>query len=163
MPEPFDRLWWPAGLSSVEILWVWLGDRIKREKFEMCQSASEQVWVGLLGLVLVISPWLYLTRGSLEPFAGRPSNLGHLSFRIEQGDCHFMTRHQAFGMQQLHEFNVRFNLKRKQDYRGDMSDGELLPDVSVRGLDPNVCDEVAVTCIRIAILCFCHPMVIRVV
>ena len=52
---------------------------------------------------------------------------------------------------------------KKQDYLGGMSDGRLLPDVSVRGSDPDVCDEVGVTCIRIAILCFCHPMVIRVV
>ena len=66
-------------------------------------------------------------------------------------------------MQQLHEFNVRFNLKRKQDYLGDMSDGKLLPDVSVRGSDPDVRDEVGVTCIRIAILCFCHSAVIRAV
>ena len=79
-------------------------------------------------------------RGGLEPFVGRPLNLGHLLFRIERGDCHFMTRHEAFGMQQLHEFNVRFNLKRKQDYLGDMSDGKLLPNVSMRGLGPDVCD-----------------------
>ena len=35
-----------------------------------------------------------------------------------------------------------------------MSDERLLPNVSARGLDPDVCDEVGVTCIRIAILCF---------
>ena len=35
-----------------------------------------------------------------------------------------------------------------------MSDGKLLPDVSVWGLGPDVCDEVGVTYIRIAILCF---------
>ena len=38
-----------------------------------------------------------------------------------------------------------------------MSDGKLLPDVSVRGSGPDVCDEVGVTCIRIAILCFLSP------
>ena len=32
MPERFDRLRWPASLSSVETLWVWLGVRIEREK-----------------------------------------------------------------------------------------------------------------------------------
>ena len=37
-----------------------------------------------------------------------------------------------------------------------MSDEKLLPDVSVWGLGPNVCDEVGVTCIRIAILCFSY-------
>ena len=35
-----------------------------------------------------------------------------------------------------------------------MSDERLLPNVSVRGSDPDVRDEVGVTCIRIAILCF---------
>ena len=49
---------------------------------------------------------------------------------------------------------------KKQDYLGGMSDGKLLPDVSTQGSDPDVCDEVGVTYIRIAILCFCHPMVI---
>ena len=33
-----------------------------------------------------------------------------------------------------------------------MSEEKLLPDVSVRGSDPDACDEVGVTCIRIAIL-----------
>ena len=37
-----------------------------------------------------------------------------------------------------------------------MSDEKLLPDVSVRGLGPDVCDEVGVTYIRIAILCFSY-------
>ena len=37
-----------------------------------------------------------------------------------------------------------------------MSDGKLLPNVSVRGSGPDVCDEVGVTCIRIAILCFSY-------
>ena len=64
--------------------------------FEMSWSASEWAWAGPLGLVSVISPWLYLTRGGLEPFVGRPSNLGQLSFHIERGDCHFMTRHEVF-------------------------------------------------------------------
>ena len=106
MPESFDRLRWPDGLSSVETLWVWLGVRIEQEKVEMSMSASKRGWAGPLGLISVISPWLCLTRGSLEPFAGWPSNLGQLTFHIERGDCHFMTRHKAFGMQQLHEFNV---------------------------------------------------------
>jgi len=70
MPEPFDRLKWPAGLSSVEILWVWLGVRIEREKVEMSQSAFERGRAGSLGLISVVSPWLYSTRGGLEPFAG---------------------------------------------------------------------------------------------
>ena len=111
MPEPFDRLRWPAGLSSVETLWAWLGVRIKREKVKMSLSAFERGRAGPLGLILVISPWLCSMRGGLEPFVGRPSNLNHLSFRIERGDCHFVTRHEAFGMHQLHEFNVLFNLK----------------------------------------------------
>ena len=76
MPEPFDRLRWPDGLSSVETLWVWLGVRIEREKVEMSLSPSERGRAGPLGLVLVISPWLCLTRGGLEPFVGRPLNLG---------------------------------------------------------------------------------------
>ena len=79
MLEPFDRLQWPAGLSSVEILWVWLGVRIEREKVETSLSASEQGRAGPLGLVSVISPWLCSARGGLEPFVGRPSNLGLLS------------------------------------------------------------------------------------
>ena len=37
-----------------------------------------------------------------------------------------------------------------------MSDEKLLPDVSMWGSDPDVCDEVGVTCIRIAILCFLY-------
>ena len=37
-----------------------------------------------------------------------------------------------------------------------MSDEKLLPDVFVRGSDPDVCDEVGVTRIRIAILCFSY-------
>ena len=37
-----------------------------------------------------------------------------------------------------------------------MSDKKLLPDVFVRGSDPDVRDEVGVTCIRIAILCFSY-------
>ena len=37
-----------------------------------------------------------------------------------------------------------------------MSDRQLLPDVSMWGLGPDVCDEVGVTCIRIAILCFLY-------
>jgi len=102
----FDGLRGPVGLSSVEILWVWLGVRFEREKVETPLFTSERGRVGPLGLISVISPWLCLTRGGLEPFAVRPSNLGHLSFRIERGDCHFVTRHEAFGMQQLHEFNV---------------------------------------------------------
>ena len=32
MPEPFDRLRWPIGLSSMEILWVWLKVRIEQER-----------------------------------------------------------------------------------------------------------------------------------
>ena len=78
MPEPFDRLRWPNGLSSMEILWVWLGVKIEREKVETSLSAFEQGWARPLGLVSVISPWLYLARGGLEPFVGRPSNLGLL-------------------------------------------------------------------------------------
>jgi len=56
MPEPFDRLRWPDGLSSMEILWVLLGVRIEREKVETSLSASEQGQAGPLGLVSVISP-----------------------------------------------------------------------------------------------------------
>ena len=37
-----------------------------------------------------------------------------------------------------------------------MSDRKLLPDVSVRGSGPDVCDEVGVTYIRIDILCFSY-------
>ena len=59
MLEPFDRLWWLVGLSSMEILWVWLGVRIEREKVETSLFASERGQAGPLGLVLVISPWLY--------------------------------------------------------------------------------------------------------
>jgi len=76
MPELFDRLRRPDGLSSMEILWVWLGVRIEREKVETSLSASERGRAGPLGLVSVISPWLCLARGGLEPFVGRPSNLG---------------------------------------------------------------------------------------
>ena len=76
MPEPFDRLRRPDGLSSMEILWVWLGVRIELEKVEMSLSASERGRAGPLGLVSVISPWLYSARGGLEPFVGWPSNLG---------------------------------------------------------------------------------------
>ena len=37
-----------------------------------------------------------------------------------------------------------------------MSDEKLLPNVSVRGSDPDVHDDVGVTCKRIAILCFSY-------
>ena len=37
-----------------------------------------------------------------------------------------------------------------------MSNEKLLSDMSVRGSDPDVRDEVGVTCIRIAILCFSY-------
>ena len=37
-----------------------------------------------------------------------------------------------------------------------MGDERLLPNVLVRGSDPDVRDEVGVTCIRIAILCFLY-------
>ena len=33
---------------------------------------------------------------------------------------------------------------------------QLLPNVFVRGSGPDVCDEVGVTCIRIAVLCFLY-------
>ena len=76
MLEPFDRLRRPDGLFSMEILWVWLGVRIEREKVEMSLFVSERGRARPLGLVLVISPWLCSVRGGLEPFVGRPSNLG---------------------------------------------------------------------------------------
>ena len=79
MPESFDKLRRPDGLSSMEILWAWLGVRIEREKVEMSLFVSERGRARPLGLVSVISPWLYSLRGGLEPFAGRPSNLGLLS------------------------------------------------------------------------------------
>ena len=69
MPEPFDRLRRPDGLSSVEILWVWLGVRIEREKVKMSQSAFERGRAGPLGLVSVISPWLLF--GTRRPRALR--------------------------------------------------------------------------------------------
>ena len=56
MPEPFDRLRRPDGLSSMEILWVWLGVRIEQEKVETSLFASERDQAGPLGLVSVISP-----------------------------------------------------------------------------------------------------------
>ena len=59
MLESFDRLRRPDGLSSMEILWVWLGVRIEREKVETYLFASERGQAGPLGLVSVISPWLY--------------------------------------------------------------------------------------------------------
>ena len=58
MPESFDKLRGPDGLSSMEILWVWLGVRIEQEKVETSLFASEQGQVGPLGLVSVISPQL---------------------------------------------------------------------------------------------------------
>ena len=79
MPEPFDRLRWPVGLSSMEILLVWLGVRIEREKIEMSLFVSKRGRARPLGLVSVISPWLCLVRGGLEPFVGQPSNVGLLS------------------------------------------------------------------------------------
>ena len=56
MPEPFDRLRRPDGLSSMEILWVWLRVRIEREKFEMSLFVFEWGRARPLGLVSVISP-----------------------------------------------------------------------------------------------------------
>ena len=76
MPEPFR---WAQGARWPLLdgdLWVWPGVRIEREKVETPLSASERGRAGPLGLVSVISPWLCLTRGGLEPFAGRPTNLG---------------------------------------------------------------------------------------
>ena len=76
MPEPFrwaQGAHWPlldgdsVGLARV---------RIEREKVETPLPASKRGQAGPLGLISVISPWLCLTRGGLEPFAGRPTNLG---------------------------------------------------------------------------------------
>ena len=47
-------------------------------------SASERGQAGPLGLISVISPWLCLTRGGLEPFVGWPTNLGRLSFVLNE-------------------------------------------------------------------------------
>ena len=58
MPESFDKLRGPDGISSLEILWVWLGVRIEREKVETFLFAFERGQAGPLGLVSVISPWL---------------------------------------------------------------------------------------------------------
>ena len=69
MPEPFDRLRQPDGLSSMEILWVWLGVRIEREKVETSLSISERGRAGPLGLVSVTSPWLLF--GTRQPRALR--------------------------------------------------------------------------------------------
>ena len=105
MPELFDRLRWPVGLSSTEILWVWPGVRIEREKVETPLSASKRGQAGPLGLVSVISPWLYLTRGSLGPFMGRPrTSVVYRSCRLRQLPLRDATRNVA--MQQLHKFNI---------------------------------------------------------
>ena len=58
MPESFDKLRGPDGLSLMEILWVWLEVRIEREKVETSRFASERGRAGPLGLVSVTSPWL---------------------------------------------------------------------------------------------------------
>ena len=72
---------WPLlGGDSVGLARV----RIEREKVEMSQSASEWGWAGPLGLISVVSPWLCLTRGGLEPFAGRPSNLSLLRLILNE-------------------------------------------------------------------------------
>ena len=60
-PNHFDRLRGAVGLSSMEILWVWPGVRIEREKVETPLSASKRGQAGPLGLISVISPWLCLT------------------------------------------------------------------------------------------------------
>ena len=44
----------------------------------MSMSAYERGQARPLGLISIFLPWLCLTRGSLEPFAGQPSNLGLL-------------------------------------------------------------------------------------
>ena len=44
----------------------------------MSLSTSERGQARLLGLISVFLPWLYLTRGGLEPFVGQPLNLGLL-------------------------------------------------------------------------------------
>ena len=44
------------------------------EKVEMTLSALEQTRRGPLGLIYIFLPWLCLTRGGLEPFAGHPLN-----------------------------------------------------------------------------------------
>ena len=46
------------------------------EKVEMTLSASGQTGRGLHVAHLHFLPWLYLTRGDLEPFVGRPSYPG---------------------------------------------------------------------------------------
>ena len=51
----------------------------RTRKVEMSLSASERGQVRLLGLISVCLPWLCLMQGGLEPFAGRPSNLGQSS------------------------------------------------------------------------------------
>ena len=44
------------------------------EKVEM--TLSTRLGEGLMGLIYVFLPWLYLTWGGLKPFAGRPLNPG---------------------------------------------------------------------------------------
>jgi hypothetical protein len=64
----------------MEILWAWLEVRIEREMLRCPYSLMSGVEQGPLGLILAFLPWLYLTRGGLEPFVGRPSNLGRSPF-----------------------------------------------------------------------------------
>ena len=74
MPEPFCRLRWSVGLSSMEILWVWLEVRIERERLRCPCPLLSRVGQGRWGSSTFFSPG-YLMRGGLEPFAGRPLNL----------------------------------------------------------------------------------------
>ena len=91
----FDGLRGPVGLSSVEILWVWLGVRFEREKVETPLPASERGRAGPLGARLsYFSLALFDAR---RPRALRGPAYEPRSFvaRIERGDCHFMTRHEV--------------------------------------------------------------------
>ena len=73
MPEPFDGLGWPVGLSSMEILWAWLEVRIEGEgRDDSIHFGADQARAA--GANLCFLPWLCLTRGGLEPLVGRPSN-----------------------------------------------------------------------------------------
>ena len=67
MPEPFNRLGWPIGLSSMEILWAWLEVRIERERSRCPCPLLSGVRQRPLGLIYVFSPGSVRREAALGP------------------------------------------------------------------------------------------------
>ena len=89
----FDGLRGPVGLSSVEILWVWLGVRFERENVETPLPASKRGRAGPLGARLGYFSLALFDARRPQTLRGPAYKPRSFVARKERGDCHFMTRH----------------------------------------------------------------------